>query len=90
MIASRINLANSASGYCMNSVFECVCVAGWVGAVLPGVKCPHPTNQRYVILETKWTLLTFLGQLYPGVRCPLCTMLQWILVPFIEIMRILS
>ena len=24
-----------------------------MGAVFPGVKCPHPTNQRYVILETK-------------------------------------
>ena len=35
MIASRVNLANSASGYCMNSVSECVCVAGWVWGSFP-------------------------------------------------------
>ena len=70
MIASRINLANSASGYCINSVFECVCGGVGGGAVLPGVKCPHPTNQRYVILETKWTILTFLGAAIPWGKVP--------------------
>ena len=31
MITFRANLANSASGYCVNSLSKCVCVCVWGG-----------------------------------------------------------
>ena len=56
MITSSAKPANSASGYCVYHVSECV----W-GTVFSGVKCPHLTNQLYVSLGTKWALSAFIG-----------------------------